>query len=338
MLGQKASVITEYITDVLKAKLVPMIHGSPGIGKSSIVQTIAKEWGLQVIDERLGQCDPTDMKGFPSVTDNKKATFLPMDTFPLEGDPLPKGKNGWLLFLDEFNAAPRSVQAAAYKLILDRMVGQKKLHKNVAIVCAGNLETDGAIVNQLSTANQSRLIHMELNVHAADWIEWAQSSGIDHRITSYIAFCPQNLHKFDADHNDRTFACPRTWEFLSDLIKDWDKIPSKKVPLLAGVVSEGMAREFVNFTKVYKTLPNMADIIKDPENIAIPQEPSTRYALSGAIANSTDKETVTPLLTYVNRLPPEFQIITIKEMSKRYPGIQSNTLFIAKVTEIANMM
>ena len=107
----------ELITDVLLAGLVPMISGSPGSAKSSIIKQIAQEFNLELIDERLAQSDPTDYKGFPTTYADangvKRAGYLPMDTFPLAGDPLPKGKTGWLLFLDEFNSAPISVQAAA---------------------------------------------------------------------------------------------------------------------------------------------------------------------------------------------------------------------------------
>lgn len=106
------------ITDSIKAKLVPMVMGSPGCGKSMIVQQIAKDYGLKVIDLRLSQCDPTDLMGFPSigthsVPSKARAGYVPMETFPIEGDEIPKGYNGWLLFLDEFNSAPLAVQAAA---------------------------------------------------------------------------------------------------------------------------------------------------------------------------------------------------------------------------------
>ncbi|OZB41166.1 MAG: hypothetical protein B7X50_07665 [Alishewanella sp. 34-51-39] len=132
-----------------------------------------------------------------------------MSTFPLESDEVPKGYNGWLLFLDEFTSATRAVQASAYKLVLDRMVGDHYLHKNVAIVCAGNLETDGAIVEAMSTALQSRLVHFEVAVDSECWLEWAVKNDIDHRITSYIRFKPDNLYTFKADHTDKTYGSPR---------------------------------------------------------------------------------------------------------------------------------
>ena len=100
------------IAKYIQAKLVPMLIGSPGCGKSQIVHAIAKMYNLFVIDLRLSQCDPTDLLGFPHIF-GAKAGYLPMNTFPIEGDKIPEGYSGWLLFFDEFNSAPPSVQAAA---------------------------------------------------------------------------------------------------------------------------------------------------------------------------------------------------------------------------------
>src|ERR1700741_4719508 len=195
----KISQCTRMVAIAFAAGLVPMIHGSPAIGKSSIVNQIAEKYHLKVIDLRLAQCDPTDLSGFP-MKNGDKASYVPLDTFPLEGDDIPEGYEGWLLFMDEFTSAPKAVQAAAYKVILDRMVGQNKLHKNVAICCAGNMESDNAIVEEMSTAMQSRLVHLELVVDAKEWVEWATSNNVDYRITSFINFKPSMIYTFKPDH------------------------------------------------------------------------------------------------------------------------------------------
>ena len=145
------------ITASIKAKLVPMLHGSPGVGKSQIIYQIAEEFNLKVIDLRLSQMDPSDLLGFGALKGDR-ATYFPMEFFPLEGDPIPAGYSGWLIFFDEINSAPSATQAAAYKVILDRMVGLRKLHSHVAIVAAGNLASDNAIVEDMSTALQSRMV------------------------------------------------------------------------------------------------------------------------------------------------------------------------------------
>ena len=104
------------VIDDFERGLVPFITSSPGLGKSSIVRQIADEFSLELIDLRLSQCAPEDLQGLPwKVTHNgvTRSSFVPFDTFPLKSDPVPPGKNGWILFLDEFNSSIKSVQAAA---------------------------------------------------------------------------------------------------------------------------------------------------------------------------------------------------------------------------------
>lgn len=306
----------ELITDCLRAKLVPMLAGSPGIGKSDIFRKIAKQFGLKMIDHRLSTSDPTDLSGFPTIIDGK-ASYTPFDLFPVKGTEVPENYNGWLLFLDELPSAPLAVQCAAYKLALDRMVGQHELHDDCYVVCAGNLETDGAIVNRLSTAMQSRLIHLELTVDYKEWLSWAYSNDIDHRVTSFINASPEKLHQFDPDHDDKTFSCPRTWSFLSQLIKPLVKIPFTKLPLMAGTVSQGMAREFMQFCALEDDLPTFPQILADPTGVNIPEEPSTIYFLCGSIAIKTDETNIAQVIKYVERMPIEFQIVCFRALLKR---------------------
>jgi hypothetical protein len=315
----------ELITDCLRAKLVPFLTGSPGIGKSSIVHQLANESGLEVIDMRLSQCDPTDLLGFPRIDNSSdKASYAPMSTFPLSTDEVPQGKQGWLLFLDEFNSAPMAVQAAAYKLVLDRQVGQHKLHDKVAIVCAGNLDTDNAIVNRISTAMQSRLVHLQLEADHESWLKWAAKNGIDHRVISYIQWRPEHLHQFNPDHNDKTFPCARTWEFTSRLIKQWDAIPHSKLPLLAGTISQGTAYEFFEFCQIFQDLPSIEQIVSNPTGIEVPEEPSIQFAITGAIGSSCNADNIEPLMQFVERMPVEFQIITLRTAIGRDPALSQN--------------
>ena len=313
----KVSQAVAMITAFIRAHLVPMLVGSPGSGKSQIVHQIAADYKLKVIDVRLAQCDPTDICGFPSIKGNK-AGYVPMETFPIEGDKIPDGYNGWLVFLDEFSSASPAVQAASYKLVLDRMVGNHPLHKNVAIVCAGNLETDNAIVQPMSTALQSRLVHMELVVDAQEWVNWATSDNrVDHRITSYINFKPGSLYTFQPDHTDSTYASPRTWEFASRILQVVEMDSPHLLPMLAGTVSEGVAREFLNFCKHFTTLPKISEIVDSPDSIEVPDEPSILYALTGALSHNASMDNFDQLMKFIKRMPLEFQVVCLRETIRR---------------------
>jgi hypothetical protein len=323
----------------LRAGLVTMLSGSPGTSKSSLVYQLADKFKLKVIDLRLSQCDPTDLLGMVNFNaDRTKCGYAPMSTFPIEGDPIPKGYGGWLLFLDEFNSAPLSVQAAAYKLVLDKKVGEFKLHKNVAIIAAGNLATDSAITNRLSTAMQSRLVHLELKMNPKHWLEWAATAGIDYRVQAYINYKPDGLMIFDPNHNDKTFANARTWHFLSDIIKPEAEISSDLLPLLAGCVGEGSARQFYGFVKVFDDLPQISKLIKNPLTAKLPSEPSALYAVAGLIAHKVNKDNIDSLVQYAERLPVEFQVISISGAIKNNPALIGNTYVKAWVSRNASRM
>lgn len=305
------------VNEILMAGLVPNLLGSPGLGKSDIIREVAKQNNLKVIDFRLAQADPTDLMGFPTLNEDRtRSHYAAPAIFPLEGDELPDNYDGWLLFFDEMNAAPLAVQAASYKLMLDREIGDQKLHAHVAMACAGNLVSDKAIVNRLSTAMQSRLIHLKLRIDVDAWINWAYKNKIDSRIIGFVQFRPELLHKFDPSHADDTFPCPRTWHFLSKLVKKWGNIDTENLPVMAGTVGEGSAIEFKGFIDIYQSLPTFQQILTQPDTLPIPDEPSTLYAISSLISGKADKANISKLMILVNRLPIEFQVITLQGITK----------------------
>ena len=340
----KVSQAVRMITAAIKAKVVPILKGSPGTGKSQIVYQIADGYNLMVIDLRLSQCDPTDLAGFPTIT-GKKADYLPMMHFPIEGDPLPINPktgfpyDGWILFLDEMTSAPPAIQAASYKLALDRMVGSHHLHKKCAIVGAGNLETDGAIVHPMSTALQSRLVHLELVVDAGEWNSWATTLGnMDYRITSYINYKPGQLYNFSADHTDCTYACPRTWEFANRLLGIMPSDSKDLLPLLAGTLGEGVAREFVGFCKIHEELLKPHQIEAAPETVRVPSEPSILFALTGSIAHNMDKANGAAFMKFVSRLPVEFQVVCLRETIRRNKEMMAHSAIQKWISESATAL
>lgn len=316
-----------------KADVVASVRSSPGVGKSALVAAFAESQNSELIDMRLTQCAPEDLNGYPKLNVNK-ATFVAFDAFPLDTDPLPEGKNGWILFLDEFYSASKSVQAAAYKLLLDRQVGSFKLHPRVRIIIAGNRKEDNAIVTATSTAIQSRVVHYELKANSnADWLKWAMEAGIDYRIIGFINFKPSLLNNFDPKHNDRTYACQRTWHFLSKLIKDRE-VGNNELARVAGTVGEGAATEFVAYCKVYQNLPTIAQIINDPEDTPIPIEAGTRYALTTLCAEHITKENMEPMLKFVDRFSTEFKVLFGKATVARDKSLRDVKTFTDFVTSI----
>ena len=312
--------MTTELIECVNVGLTPYFTSSPGIGKSAICADVAKRGKLKLIDLRLAQCTPEDLQGFP-MREGNKAVFTPFSIFPLENDPIPQGYDGWMLLLDELSSANKQVQAAAYKLILDRQVGSFNLHPNCAIVAAGNKITDKAVVTQMSTALQSRLIHYELSVSVDDWIEWATKEDIDHRIIGYIHFSGK-LMDFNPDHNDKTFACPRTWEFLNRLIKD-KPINNSIGSRIAGTIGSGISVEFITFAQEYSKLPKFIDIIEKPDSVEVPKEASTKYAIVTMLINKAESDNLSKLLIYLKKFPIEMQIIFCRAIIIKAPELRN---------------
>ena len=340
------------IVSFIKANVPVNIIGSPGVGKSDAVNSVAKALNLKLIDFRLSTADPTDLSGMPFIADGR-SVFLPNEAFPIatdalpmhadiygkpidypvldnKGDPVlntdgtPKTENryydGWLLFLDEISNAPMSVQAAAYKLILDRQVGMHNLHPAVKIVSAGNKLDDGAAVTgEMSTALKSRMAHINIEMSINAWLDWALGANVHHSITSFINFKSTMLYQFNPKVEADTFPCPRTWGMVDKLIKAVGMNDPALQSLVAATISDGPANEFINYCKNFVGLPTYADIVKDPENTDVPKEMSAMYALSGSIGSQVKKESLTEVMKYIERMPKEFQLRTFNDFTKRDP-------------------
>ncbi len=327
-----------FILECMYAGLVPFVQSSPGMGKSTIVKSIAEEQRLKLIDHRLSTSAPEDLSGLPRFTPEGKATFAPFDMFPLDTMEIPAGHNGWILFLDEFNSAAKSVQAAAYKLILDKMVGQQNLHPNVAIAAAGNLSTDRAIVNALSTAMQSRVIHIEMEINHREWLEdVAYIEKYDERVIAFLNWKEGYLMDFRPDHNEKTFCCPRTWEFVNKLITN-QPVTDEKTPLLAGAITSGVAVEFVQFCQVYKDLLTIEDIINDPMGVPVPSGSDRRWAVTSHLMSKVDKKTFGEVCRFINRMDLSFRVLFFRGLLVQQPDLRGHPDFAAAMVEVTKYL
>lgn len=340
MFQLKPSEVKPEIVACMEVGLVPFLASSPGLAKSALMREIAEEYKLMMIDVRLSQYAPEDLCGLPmkdGAGNSARARYVPFDTFPVEADQIPDGYNGWLLFFDEFNTTSKSVQAASYKIVLDRMVGPNKLHPACFVVAAGNLATDRAIVNPMSTAMQSRLIHYEMKSDFQDFMTHAIKAGFDSRLLAFLEFQPSKLHSFRPDHSDHTFACPRTWEFASKLITGK---AIKEVPIarLAGALSDGVAVELHTFLKEFDKLPSYAAIIASPDKHPVPREPSTCYALISMLVEKFDLQTFPKVATFVKRMPTEFQVIYFRNLLRRHPKMRRNEDYIDAMSGITDFL
>lgn len=347
-----------YVKRMIRANLIPYLHGSPAIGKSAIMHAVADELNLCLIDLRFAGFDPTDLQGFPAIDyERGLSRYYPMETFPLDDWELPiktpavldeQGNeitpaeyySGWLVFCDELSSAPPAVQAASYKLFLDRQVGQRHLHPAVHLAAAGNLETDGAIVQPMSTALISRLNHMVVTVDYEFWMKWAEKGNVNSLITSFLRYQPDSLYTFDANNPDQPYASPRTWEFTNTYLKAGNGDPRQELVPMAGFLNIKPAQDLITFANCWATLPKYDEVIADPKGARVPgyDNPGALHALCGAVGDWLKADNIEKLMPYIERIEPDFQTVTLRNAIRRKPDLMATKLIQAWIQKNADVL
>lgn len=283
----KPSQVSSIALRAMKARRPLFIWGPPGIGKSEGVQAIADSGALGrsiVIDLRLALLEPTDLRGYPfrnpetNTMDWAPPADLPTAEFAAQYDTV-------ILFLDELNSAPPSVQAAAYQLVLNRRIGQYVLPKNVVIVAAGNRETDRGVTYRMPAPLANRFRHINMSVDFGDWQRWALKVGVHQDVLGYLSYAKQDLFDFDPKTSSQAFATPRSWVYVSEILMqdgfdDVDVFEQKAE--IAGAVGEGMAGKFVEHRRIAANLPKPEDILAGRVvklNDKLSKEISAKYSL-----------------------------------------------------------
>jgi hypothetical protein len=319
----KASSLKKSLIAMIDSKIPVFVWGSPGVGKSSLIRQIASDKSMEFIDLRLSLLDPTDLRGIPFFdTANKSAVWAKPEFLP-DSNTQAYG----ILFLDEINSAPPTIQAAAYQLILDRKIGEYTLPTNYAIVAAGNYESDRGVTYRMPTPLANRFVHLDFDLDFTEWKSWAYESKIDARIISFLSYKPQNLFTFDAKAKEKSFATPRSWSFVNDILNSNLQIELLK-DVIGGAVGIESSDEFMNFCKVIDKLPNIEEIINAKSN-EVPQNNSVLYALCTGIVYSLKQnssvENVTNILNYSLSLPNEFSVMLIRDLQKEGIDVESST-------------
>lgn len=262
-----------------KAKRPLFIWGSPGIGKSELVAGIAADLGGHMIDLRMATLEPTDIRGIPFYNKDKGV----MDWAPpidLPDEELASQYPIIVLFLDEMNSAAPAIQAAGYQLVLNRRVGKYKLPDNVVLVAAGNRESDKGVTYRMPAPLANRFVHLEMRVDHASWEDWAVRNMIHKDVIGYVGYAKGDLYDFDPKSSSRSFATPRSWVFVSDLLKDGDTSEATLSHLIGGAVGEGLAAKFMAHRKIAGQLPDPVEVLKGQVKELKIKEVSAMYSLT----------------------------------------------------------
>ena len=318
----------------IKARISGFLWGPPGVGKSQLMHQVAEDLNFGLIDLRLSQLDPADVRGIPSIDHERRLSIWNAPEFLPRPESHPEFG---ILFLDELNSAHPATQTVGYQLVLDHRVGDYVLPPGWTCFGAGNRAEDKAIVNRMASALSNRFIHFDFEVNHDDWLAWAAERGdIIPEVSSFIRWKPQALHKFD-DPNARSFQTPRTWHMVSRILPFTS--PDVEYDVVSGLVGEGAATEFIAYNKIFRDLPDPAKIIKNPDKIKVDlTNPAIMHAIAGSLAHYADEETFEPILRYADQMPPEYQAILVRDALSRNRDLRTTECFKKWTRKNANVL
>lgn len=299
----KPSRVSEVLAELLSTRWPVFLWGPPGVGKSSVVASVAEKQKLELIDVRASLLDPTDLRGIPAI-ENGKAIWAPPSFLP--NNPSSAG----ILFFDELNAAPPLVQASLYQLTLDRRIGEYQLPEGWRILGAGNRAEDASVVFRMPSALSNRFVHVDFEVDVDDWSEWAISKKVHPLVIGFIRLRREML--FDMNNRDRAFPTPRSWEMVSDALNTFGSFKDIEDVIL-GIVGEGASIEFLSFCQTTLSEEMILKIIDDPKSAPIPEDLGAKYALVSYIASQADKNKIMEAAGHLlNRINPELGVFLIR--------------------------
>jgi len=312
-----------------------MLWGSPGVGKSQGVRQLAtylrQATGkrVEVTDVRLLLFNPIDLRGIPTADQTRTfAIWLRPKIFDMR----PETDTINILFLDEISAAPPSVQAAAYQITLDRVVGEHRLPDNCIVIAAGNRVTDKSVAYKMPKALSNRMCHLQIDVDFDAWKQWAVDQKLDLRVIGFLSNRQDYLCTFNGGNDDVAYATPRSWEMVSNVLLEGSYAsPKQAYALIAGLVGIGVANEFCSWCRTHATLPDVSKIVKG-ESQPVPTTPDALYAtvrlFASAVGDCKDVEKTRALVAFSTKFPPDYTATFFKEMLAKGEAVKRRLLQI----------
>ena len=346
-IGRIVDDLTNVYSTVIKQKLpvktVPsvMLWGAPGVGKSQAIRQLAKgieeNTGKKVVvtDVRLLLFNPIDLRGIPTANADKTlAVWLKPQIFQMNDS----DKYVNILFLDELSAAPQSVQAAAYQITLDRVVGEHRLPDNCIVIAAGNRVTDKSVAFKMPKALANRLLHIDIEGSFNSWLNWAVANGVNEKVVGFLSFRTDRLFGFDAKNDDLAFATPRSWEMVSNILNTVSEDVDAVYPMVAGLVGNGVAVEFRSWCKINADLPDVEKIFDGVES-KVPQRADVTYAVISSMATYArdcryDLLKIGNSLKYAEKMPADYVALLLKSYEAIEEGYKQTLMQIPEYLDI----
>ena len=250
---------------LLKTGITPLLIGHAGIGKTESVRQYAEKNNFNLVELRLGQlADAGDIIGLAEISENKRKERFTQFIMPKIFSQVLDDERPFILFLDEFNRAPKDIIQSIFELVYDGTISSNgfSLKGRGHVITAQNPDIDGYdVLSFKDNAFASRFCQIKVEANTQDWLTYAKKAKINSDVIRYIEADPSSLNQSKDEFAIHTNYNSRSWTrvgMLQEICKDQDLLSE----LVEGIIGAEKTAAYFSFLEKNKVITS-DDVLKN---------------------------------------------------------------------------
>ncbi len=235
--------------------------GSPGIGKTAIMEQIAQELGIALVSYSMTHHTRQSALGLPFITHkNYKGMEFDISEYTMseiiasiyevmEGSGIEEG----ILFLDEINCVSETLAPSMLQFLQYKIFGKHKVPDGWVIVTAGNPPEYNKSVREFDVVTMDRMKLVEVEADYPTWKEYALKQGIHNAVTTYLEMKKSDFYRVETNVGGKSYVTARGWEDLSAtmLLCEEEGITVDETLVGQYLHNEKIVKEFTAYYELY---------------------------------------------------------------------------------------
>lgn len=207
-----------------------LLIGPPGIGKTAIMEQIARECSLGLVAYTMTHHTRQSAIGLPVLEqktfEGKEYTVTSYTMSEIIASVYEQeersGCREGILFLDEINCVSETLMPAMLQFLQYKTFGSHKLPDGWVIVAAGNPPAYNRSVREFDTVTLDRVRRMEVDPDLGVWKHYAVQKGLHPAVLSFLELRPERFYVMEAGQDG--FVTGRAWEDLSEILLTMEEL------------------------------------------------------------------------------------------------------------------
>lgn len=238
-----------------------LLMGAPGIGKTQIMEQIAKECKIGLVAYTITHHTRQSAVGLPfikekvyegntySITEYTMSEIIASVYEKMEQTGMKEG----ILFIDEINCVSETLAPTMLQFLQGKTFGNQKVPEGWIIVAAGNPPEYNKSVRDFDVVTLDRLKKIDVEPNFEVWKEYAYQQGLHPAVISYLELRKQNFYRIETTVDGKLFATARGWEDLSQLIQVYEDIGKTidRSVVYQYIQHWKIAKDFANYLELY---------------------------------------------------------------------------------------